>query len=149
MIRESSGTPDQGHESPLRHVFSHVRIANHAQRRGINQVNMPPHQFGEGRFGPALRIIPQQLLIGQTVHSLNSNRQTQNRTRKVKIRFDGVYFHRDLGQKRFDREPYEMTPYGADLNWFCAINFWTAACCSGDLTKSRRSETWNPVQSPP
>jgi hypothetical protein len=57
-------------------------IADHPQRGGINKVSMPPHQFGEGRLQMTSGVIPQELLVGLRVHSLNNNRRTGNRTGK-------------------------------------------------------------------
>ena len=67
-VRELPGIPRQGHEHTLRHVLGQVRIADHAHGGGIDQVNVPAHQFGKRRFGAALGVIAQKLLVGQTVH---------------------------------------------------------------------------------
>ena len=82
-VRELPGILRQGHERALRHVLGQVRVANHAQRGGIDEVNVPAHQFGKRRFGAALGVIAQELLVGQTVHSLNSTRRRSNRTGNV------------------------------------------------------------------
>ena len=46
----------------------------------MDEVNVPPDQFGKGRLGPAFGVIAQELLVGQTVHSRNSSRRRRNRT---------------------------------------------------------------------
>ena len=46
-------------------------IANHAPRGGIDEVNVPAHQFGERSLGPALGVIAQKLLVAQIVHARN------------------------------------------------------------------------------
>ena len=68
-VRELPGILRQRHKHTLRHVLGQVRIANHAQRGGIDEVNVPAHQFGKRRFRPAPGVIAQELLVGQTVHS--------------------------------------------------------------------------------
>jgi hypothetical protein len=79
-LRELSRTLRQRHKHALRHIFSQMCIPNHAQGSGIDQVNMPSDQFAERRFCPALGVFLQQLLVGQIVHSLDSNRRRSNRT---------------------------------------------------------------------
>ena len=59
----------EGNKHALRHVLGQVRVANHAQRGGIDEVNVPAHQFGEGHLRPGLGVIAQKLLVGQIVHS--------------------------------------------------------------------------------
>ena len=61
----------EGNKHALRHVLGQVRVANHAQRGGIDEVNVPAHQFGEGHLRPGLSVIAQKLLVGQIVHSWN------------------------------------------------------------------------------
>jgi len=61
---------------------------------------VPSHQFGKRRFRLAPGVIAQKLLIGQTVHSQNSNRRRSNRTGKgEEVRFDGAQFRRDIAAK--------------------------------------------------
>jgi hypothetical protein len=51
-------------ENQLRHVLCQVRVAIQLpQRRRINEVEMPPHQFGEGIFGIGFRVAAQQFTI--------------------------------------------------------------------------------------
>ncbi len=52
----------------LGHVFGLVRIANHPQRGGIDEVNVTPHQLGKRRFRMASGVIPQELLVSLSVH---------------------------------------------------------------------------------
>ena len=83
---ETSGKPwsilRQGHKHTLRNVFGQVRVPNHPQRGGIDEVNVPPHQFGKRRLRPALGVIAQELLVGQTLHAWN--RIKIKRTIKIK-----------------------------------------------------------------
>jgi hypothetical protein len=67
---------------PLLYVLSQVRIPDHAQGSGIDKVNMPPDQFAKCRLRAPHGVFAQQLLVGQTVHSLDSNRRRSNRTSK-------------------------------------------------------------------
>jgi len=79
---------------------------------GIDEGNVPPHQFGKGRLRPVVGVIAQKLFVGQTVHSWNSNRRRLKRTGKrsgrpearrygrlEKIHFDGAQFRRDIAAK--------------------------------------------------
>jgi hypothetical protein len=59
----------QGHKHPLGHIFSEVRIANHPQRGGMDEIHMAAHQFGKRRFRMASGVSPQELLVGLSVHS--------------------------------------------------------------------------------
>ena len=78
----------QSHEHPLRHILRQVRIAQHAQRCGINKINVPSHQFGKRRFRPAVGVLAQKLLVGQTVHSFESTLRRSNRTRRTDLNFE-------------------------------------------------------------
>ena len=60
-IRELGGVFREGDEHALGHVLSEVRIANHAQRRGIDEIQMAAQQFGERRFGAVFSVGAQQL----------------------------------------------------------------------------------------
>src|SRR6185436_1661286 len=64
----------------LRHVFSQMRIANHAQRCGVDEIHVPAHQFGERGFRVAFGVLAQKLLVAQPVHSWKSSRHRANRT---------------------------------------------------------------------
>ncbi len=79
-IGKLPGILRQGHKGTLRHVLGQMRIAHHSQRGGINEVNVPPNQFGKRRLGSASGVIAQQLLIAQTVHSRDSTRRRAKRT---------------------------------------------------------------------
>jgi len=46
-LGELMGAPGQGHKRTLCHILGQVRVANHAQRGGIDEVKVPPHQFGK------------------------------------------------------------------------------------------------------
>jgi hypothetical protein len=46
---------------------------------------VPAHEFGEGGFPLSSGVFAQKLLVGQAVHSWNSNRHRQNRTVGRKI----------------------------------------------------------------
>jgi hypothetical protein len=66
---ELPGVLRQRHKHALGHVFGLVRIANHPQRRGIDEVNMTAHQLGERRLRTASGVIPHEWLVGLSVHS--------------------------------------------------------------------------------
>ena len=83
MVRELPGILRQSHECNLRHVLGQVGVANHAQRGGIDEVNVSAHQFGKRHFRMVLGVIAQKLWVGQAVHSLNSTRCRANRTGNV------------------------------------------------------------------
>jgi hypothetical protein len=65
-------------------MFIAVRLP---QRDGINQINVPFHQFGEGIFGIGFGKLPEQFGIGRHF-STYSTRKIEKRTRK--IAFDAV-----------------------------------------------------------
>jgi hypothetical protein len=48
---------------------------------------MPADQFRESGFGMAFDVIPEQLLVGQIVHSFHNTQPIQNRTKKSSDRF--------------------------------------------------------------
>ena len=77
---ELPGVLRQRHKHALGHVFGLVRIANHPQRGGIDEVNVTAHQLGKRRFRLASGVISQELLVGLSVHSWNNNRRPENRT---------------------------------------------------------------------
>jgi hypothetical protein len=54
----------------LRHVLREMRISNHAQRGGVNQVHVSADELRESGFGSASGEIGQELLVVQRVHSL-------------------------------------------------------------------------------
>lgn len=87
MVREPARVFRQRHKRALCHVLRQMRVADHAQGGGINEVNVPPHKFGKRGVRPARGVVAQKLLVGRTVHSLNGNRRRLNRTRKVKESF--------------------------------------------------------------
>lgn len=68
-MREPCGVLGEGHKDALGDVLGQMCIADHAQGRGIDQVDVPPHQFGERGFGTRAGEITQELLIGLMVHS--------------------------------------------------------------------------------
>ena len=65
---ELPGVLRQRHKHALGHVFGLVRIANHPQRGGIGEINVPTHQLGKRCFRMASGVIPQELLVGLSVH---------------------------------------------------------------------------------
>jgi hypothetical protein len=69
-IRELRCAFCQRDEGGLAHVLGKVRIADHAPRGGVNEIHVPPDQFGERRFGMVFRVGLQQLGVGLVVHSL-------------------------------------------------------------------------------
>jgi hypothetical protein len=53
--------------------------ATSPQCGGVGEVNVPPHEFGERRFGTARGVIAQKLLVGKIVRSQDSNCGRENR----------------------------------------------------------------------
>ena len=53
----------QRHKRALSHISGQMRVANHPQRGGIDEVNVPLHEFGERRIGSAFGVILQQLSV--------------------------------------------------------------------------------------
>jgi hypothetical protein len=60
-IHELDGVFRKCEEYALGYIFREVRIANHAQRGGIDEVNVPAHQFGKRRFRAPFSVGAQQL----------------------------------------------------------------------------------------
>jgi hypothetical protein len=60
-IHELGGVFRECDEHALGHVLSEVRIANHAQRGGIDEIHVTAHQLGKGRFGAVFSVGAQQL----------------------------------------------------------------------------------------
>ena len=77
-LRELPRVLGQRDKRALRHVLGQVRVTDHSQRGGIDEVNVPSHEFGKRRFRSAAGVIPQELSIGQTVHSQNSKHVGRN-----------------------------------------------------------------------
>ncbi|HMJ64099.1 MAG TPA: hypothetical protein VK615_02020, partial [Candidatus Binatia bacterium] len=67
-VSELSGIPSQRHKNTLGDVLGKVRIANHAQHGGINEINVPSHQLGKRGLRPAVSVIAQKALVGQILH---------------------------------------------------------------------------------
>jgi hypothetical protein len=53
------------------------------QRRRIDEIDVPPHQFGEGVLGMGLGIAVEQFVVGCHAQSIYSTRRSENRTRKI------------------------------------------------------------------
>jgi hypothetical protein len=68
-VRKIRGVLGEGYKHSLRDVLRQMPVANHAQRSGIDEVNVASDQFAEGGFRVESGIILQQLLIGPIVHS--------------------------------------------------------------------------------
>ncbi len=79
-VGELSRVLCQCQEYSLGDVLGQVRVANHPYRGGMNEIDVAPHQFGESRFAAAFGVVAQELLVGQTVHSLDSTLHCSNRT---------------------------------------------------------------------
>ena len=80
MSREPVGVLRQGDKGALRHILRRVRVANHAQRGGIDQINMAPHEFSKRSFGAPLGVLGQKLVVGSMIHSPSNSRRIKNRT---------------------------------------------------------------------
>jgi hypothetical protein len=80
MIRELGRVLCQRYKNCLRYVLRRVGFANHAERGGIDQVNMSKHDLGKRGFGMVLCIVAQQLLVTLIIHSRDNTRCRGNRT---------------------------------------------------------------------
>jgi hypothetical protein len=58
----------QRDEHRLRHILRQVRIAHQPDRRRIYLIEVPPHQFSEGRLRAVIGVGVQQLQIGLAIH---------------------------------------------------------------------------------
>ena len=79
-MTELSGVMSKRGEYRLGDIFSQVPIRHHPQCAGINQIKIPPDQYGKRFFRAVLGILSQQLLIRLIVHSSISSRAQQKRT---------------------------------------------------------------------
>jgi hypothetical protein len=75
MIRGFSGIFRQRDEHPLRNVLGEVGVIHHPDRSGMHEIDVPPDQLGERRFGAAFGVGAQQLQIGFCVHLPISSRR--------------------------------------------------------------------------
>jgi hypothetical protein len=55
-------------KTALRHVLCVAGIAGAAQSDGIDEVDVPPHQFGEGRLGIVPGKFPYQVHVIRVWH---------------------------------------------------------------------------------
>ncbi len=60
-ICELNGLFGERDKYALRHVFRQMRVTNHPQRGGINEIHMAAHQFGKRRFGAMFGVGAEQL----------------------------------------------------------------------------------------
>ena len=60
-IRELGEVFRERDEHALSYIFREVRITNHPQRGGIDEIHMAAHQLGERWFGAVFRVGAQQL----------------------------------------------------------------------------------------
>ena len=67
-LHELPGILRQRNESALREVFRQVRVANNAQRRRIDEINMAPHQISKRCLRSSLNVITQEPLMLHIVH---------------------------------------------------------------------------------
>ena len=74
----------QDSESGLCHVLRQMRVHDHAKCHGIDQRNVPAHQFSEGGFGTPFNVIAEQFAIGSLVHSPIVTRCPEKRTADLK-----------------------------------------------------------------
>ena len=65
MAAELPGILRQRHKHALRHVLGGMCVANHAQRGGVNQINVAPHELGESGFRPLFGVVGKKLVVGQ------------------------------------------------------------------------------------
>ena len=57
MFRQPRCILRQSDEDGLGYILGRLRIANEPQSCRINEINVPPDQFGEGRFRAILEVI--------------------------------------------------------------------------------------------
>jgi len=69
VMGELPGVLRQRHKHALSYVLRQMRIANHPQSGGIDEVNVTAHQLGKRQFRMACGINLQELLVGLRVHS--------------------------------------------------------------------------------
>ena len=76
-LAQSGGFAGENHENSLRHVLCVIVIAGAAPRDGIDEGDVPPHQFGEGGLGIVSGIFPHQIHVCCVRHLMNYPRQRQ------------------------------------------------------------------------
>lgn len=73
----------QARKNNLRHIVREVRITTDLPERcGINQINMPPHNFGKCILGICRGIAPEQFAMGRHIQIYKTH-QNRKRTRKL------------------------------------------------------------------
>lgn len=69
-VSQSRGIFRQSHKHTLRNVFRQMPVMDHAHGSGINEVHVPAYQFSKGRLRPVFSVIPEKLLVGQSIHHM-------------------------------------------------------------------------------
>ena len=69
MPGENGGILRQGGKGALGDVFRQMRVAETAQRGGIDEIKVAADEFREGGIRAVVRVFLQQLLVGAIVHS--------------------------------------------------------------------------------
>lgn len=69
MPGEAVGVLSQGGKGDLGDVFRQMRIAETAQRGGIDEIKVAADEYRKRGLGAVLRVILQQLLVRAIVHS--------------------------------------------------------------------------------
>src|SRR5471030_507275 len=82
-------------EDGLRHVVRVAVVAGAAPRDGIDEVDVPPHEFGEGRLGIVAGKFPHQIHIVRVWHLMNYPRQSQKWTNY----FEEYFLEVDLNER--------------------------------------------------
>ena len=69
MPGETGGILRQGGKGALGDVLGQMRVAEAAQRGGIDEIKMAADEFRKGGLGAVVRVILQELLVRAIVHS--------------------------------------------------------------------------------
>lgn len=82
MVRQGGGVLGEGDEDGLGGILGEVGVADDPERDGVGEVDVSPDEFAEGGLGVVLGVGPEQLWIGQRLHSSQGSRRWKNRTKK-------------------------------------------------------------------
>src|SRR5207302_3549148 len=110
-----AGFPSEIGEHRLRYVLREVRVAGHLpQRCGVNQVDVPCHQFAEGTFRTFFCVAAQQLKVVVHFCSPYSTRESENRTGNLSFRWRPPA-RRQRGWEQVEWAP--VSPTAQETRW--------------------------------
>jgi hypothetical protein len=66
-----------------------MHVVDHAHGSGINELHVSACQFGKGRLRPALGVILEKLLVGQSIHPIEYLPPTITSDRETGIDISG------------------------------------------------------------